>query len=262
MGQGAPEVATLISEVRQRFPDIPVSPPLEGEAERHRLFQSVTEFLRNAAAANPLVLLLDDLHWSDKPSLLLLQYLVRGLRNDRILIVGAYRDVELERTHPLAEVLSSLRREPVYKRVLLRGLPEEDIVALLQAVSEENTTEQNEAGRRLLAAALSRETEGNPFFVREVLSHLVEEGRLFRDENGRWTAGGITDISELGIPEGVREVIGRRLSRLSEGCNRMLTLVSTMTGGFTWDALKAVSGEDEAKLLDLLDEALERAAGP
>jgi predicted ATPase/class 3 adenylate cyclase len=256
MGQGAPEVATLISEVRQRFPDIPVSSPLEGEAERHRLFQSVTEFLRNAAAANPLVLLLDDLHWSDKPSLLLLQYLVRGLRNDRILIVGAYRDVELERTHPLAEVLSSLRREPVYKRVLLRGLPEEDIVALLQAVSEENTTEENEAGRRLLAAALSRETEGNPFFVREVLSHLVEEGRLFRDENGRWTAGGITDISELGIPEGVREVIGRRLSRLSDGCNRMLTLVSTMTGGFTWDALKAVSGEDEAKLLDLLDEAL------
>jgi eukaryotic-like serine/threonine-protein kinase len=256
MGQGAPEVATLISEVRQRFPDIPVSPPLEGEAERHRLFQSVTEFLRNAASANPLVLLLDDLHWSDKPSLLLLQYLVRGLRNDRILIVGAYRDVELERTHPLAEVLSSLRREPVYKRVLLRGLPEEDIVALLQAVSEEDTTDQNAAGRRLLAAALSRETEGNPFFVREVLSHLVEEGRLFRDENGRWTTGGITDISELGIPEGVREVIGRRLSRLSEGCNRMLTLVSTMTGGFTWDALKAVSGEDEAKLLDLLDEAL------
>jgi len=256
LGQGAPEVATLISEIRQRFPDIPVAPPLEGEAERHRLFQSVTEFLRNAAAANPLVLLLDDLHWSDKPSLLLLQYLVRGLRNDRVLIVGAYRDVELERTHPLAEVLASLRREPVYKRVLLRGLPEDDIMALLQAVSEEGTDEQNEAGRRLLAAALSRETEGNPFFVREVLSHLVEEGRLYRDENGRWTAGGITDISELGIPEGVREVIGRRLSRLSEGCNRMLTLVSTMTGGFTWEALKAVSGEDEAKLLDLLDEAL------
>ncbi len=256
LGQGAPEVATLVSEIRQRFPDIPQSPPLEGDAERHRLFQSVTEFLRNAAAANPIVLVLDDLHWADKPSLLLLQYLVRGLRSDRVLILGAYRDVELERTHPLAEVLSTLRREPVYHRVLLRGLPVDDIVALLGAVSEQETDEQTEAGRRLLAAALSRETEGNPFFVREVLSHLVEEGRLFRDENGRWTAGGITDISELGIPEGVREVIGRRLSRLSDECNRILTVVSTITGGFTWDVLKAVSDVHEAKLLDLLDEAL------
>jgi predicted ATPase len=115
----------------------------------------------------------------------------------------------------------------------------------------------------LLAAALYRETEGNPFFIREVLAHLIETGKIVH-ENGRWI-GKATSISDLGIPEGVREVIGRRLSRLSDGCNRMLTLASTMTGGFSWEALKAINGVGsanagemltEAQLLDLLEEAL------
>ncbi len=257
LGEGAPDVATLVSEIRQRYPDLPQPPQLEGEAARHRLFEGVGEFVRNAAAANPLLIFLDDIHWADKPSLLLLQHLARGIAGQRVLIVGAYRDIELDRTHPLSEIVATLRRERPYQRVLLRGLPEDDVVAFVAAVSEQQPTdEQAQAGRRLLAAALCRETEGNPFFIREILTHLVEEGKLYRDEEGRWTAGGITNISELGIPEGVREVIGRRLSRLSEGCNRMVTLASTMTGGFSWEALKAICAEPEAQLLDLLDEAL------
>ncbi len=94
-----------MSEVRQRFPDIPEAPPLDDEAERLRLFESVTNFLRNAATANPLIVFLDDIHWSDKPSLLLLRHLARRLSSDRVLFVGAYRDVELDRTHPLAEAI-------------------------------------------------------------------------------------------------------------------------------------------------------------
>jgi predicted ATPase len=102
LGEGAPDVANLVSEIRQRFPDLPASPPLQGDAERQRLFGSVTDFLRSATAASPLVLHLDDLHWSDKPSLLLLRHLARHLASDRLLILGTYRDVELDRTHPLA----------------------------------------------------------------------------------------------------------------------------------------------------------------
>jgi eukaryotic-like serine/threonine-protein kinase len=252
LGPGAPEVATLVSEIRARFPDIQEAPRLEPEAERLRLFESVTEFLRNASAAGPIVLHLDDLHWADKPSLLLLQHLAQRTARDRLLVLGAYRDVELARGHPLSETLGALRRLPNYRRVLLRGLPQESVNDLLTAI---DPSEAGAAGRQALAAALYRETEGNPFFIHETLAHLVETGKIVH-EGGRWVPR-VTSVSELGIPEGAREVIGRRLSLLSDGCNRMLTLASTMTGGFTWDALKAINPDvPEAQLLDLLEEAL------
>ncbi len=251
MGPGAPEVATLVSEVRRRFPDVEEAPRLEPEAERLRLFDSVTEFLRSAAHDRPLLLVLDDLHWADKPSLLLLQHLARSSGGDRLIIVGAYRDVELDRTHPLADALAELRRLSNYRRVLLRGLPFETITDLLNAVEP---SEEGAAGRAALAQALHQETEGNPFFIREVLAHLIETGKIVR-EDGRWL-GKVTSVSGLGIPEGVREVIGRRLSRLSEGCGCMLSRASAMTAGFSWNELKAINGEDEGVLLDALDEAI------
>jgi class 3 adenylate cyclase len=252
LGPGAPEIATLVSEIRQRFPDVEETPKLDPDVERLRLFESVTEFLRNASAAQPLVLHLDDLHWSDKPSLLLLQHLAQRANRDRLLILGAYRDVELERTHPLAEALGALRRLPNFRRVLLRGLPQESVFDLLTVI---DPSEEGAPVRQALAAALHQETEGNPFFIREVLAHLIETGKIVH-ENGRWV-GRVASIADLGIPEGVREVIGRRLSRLSERCNRMLTFASTMTGGFSWDALKAINADvPEAVLLDLLEEAL------
>ncbi len=252
LGPGAPEIATLVSEIRQRFPDIEEAPKLDPEAERLRLFESVTEFLHNASSAQPLVLHLDDLHWADKPSLLLLQHLAQRTARDRLLILGAYRDVELDRTHPLSEVLGALRRLPNYRRVLLRGLSQETVVDLLGVLEP---SEEASAGRTALAAALYEETEGNPFFIREVIAHLIETGKIVH-ENGRWV-GRVTSRSELGIPEGVREVIGRRLSHLGGGCNKMLTLASTMTGGFSWEALKAINASvPESELLDLLEEAL------
>jgi tetratricopeptide (TPR) repeat protein len=241
LGPGAPEIATLVSEIRQRFPDIEDAPKLDPEAERLRLFESVTEFLRNASAAAPIVLHLDDLHWADKPTLLLLQHLAQRTARDRLLVLGAYRDVELARGHPLSETLGALRRLPNYRRVLLRGLPQDSINDLLSAIGP---SEEGPTRRQALAAALYRETEGNPFFIREVMAHLVETGKIVHEKGG-WV-GRVASLSELGIPEGIREVIGRRLSRLSDGCNRMLALASTMTGGFTWDALKAIAGVTSA----------------
>ncbi|MCH8162397.1 MAG: protein kinase, partial [Chloroflexi bacterium] len=251
LGDGAPEVAKLVSEVRQRFPDIPEAPPLEAEAERLRLYESVTAFIRNAAEANPIVLMLDDLHWADKPSLLMMRYLARSVSNQRVLILGAYRDVELDRKHPLSEVLATLRQETPYQRVLLRGLPEEDVLGLLESLE---SSEEGAAGRQALAAALYQETEGNPFFIREVVTHLIEEGKIVY-EDGHWTSH-VSTVEELGIPEGVREVVGKRLSRVSEACNRMMTLASTMTGGFTWEELKAIADVDETELVELVEEAL------
>jgi len=246
LGTGGPEVATLVSELRQRFPDLPPSPPLEGDAERLRLFDGIATFLAHASRTDPIVLVLDDLHWADKPSLLLLQYLARNLRNERVLIIGTYRDVDLDRQHPLADTLAALRRERLYERVLLRGMSREDVKALIEAIGEQETPDA-------FADTIFRATEGNPFFVAEVLRHLTESGAL-RLVDGRWV--GTPESIEANLPEGVREVIGRRLSRLSEECNRMLTVAAAMPGGFVPDVVAAVTGDGDDTVLDLLDDAL------
>jgi class 3 adenylate cyclase len=248
LSTGAPEVATLVSELRTRFPDMPPSPALDGDAERLRLFEGVSAFLANASAIRPIVLVLDDVHWADKPTLLLLQYLARNLRRERILLVCTYRDVELDRTHPLADMIAALRREHLYERVLLRGLDRDEVKSFIDAVGERETVPA-------FAELIYRETEGNPFFVGEILKHLAESGALKRVD-GEWvgTAEGVA--AEL--PEGVREVIGRRLSSLGDDCNRMLTIGAAMPGGFSLDVIRLVMGADEDTVLDLLDEALER----
>ena len=251
LGDGAPEIATLVSEVRRRFPDVPEAQPLDGEAQRLRLFESITQFVLRAAGSAPLVLMLDDLQWADKASLLLLRHMLPQIADERVLIVGVYRDVELDRKHPLADAIGSLRREKNYQRVLVRGLPEDSVEELLASMSE---SDDDSANRRALAVALYRESEGNPFFIREILSHLIEERKLYR-KDGRWTSDG-AGVTSLGIPEGIREVIGRRLSRLSEECNKVLVVASAMNGGFSWDAVRAVTDEDEDTLLDLFDEAV------
>jgi class 3 adenylate cyclase/tetratricopeptide (TPR) repeat protein len=252
MGAGAPEIATMVSDVRQRFPDIQEAPKLEADAERLRLFDSITTFLRNASVAQPIVLLLDDLHWVDRPSLLLLQHVARHATNDRLLLLATYRDVELDRTHPLSEALAGFRRLERFTRVALRGLSQDDVEAMLTSI---DTDEANALQRHALGQALYQETKGNPFFIREVLSHLIEE-RLIVRQGGRWV-GRVSSVSDLGIPEGVRDVIARRLGRLTPDCRAMLTRASTMVRGFTWEALRAINPQsDEEALLSLLEEAL------
>ena len=172
----------------------------------------MSSFLVAATRIRPLVIVLDDMHWSDKPSLLLLVHLARRVSSSRLLIVGTYRDVELERSHPLAETISTLRRERLYERVLLRGLPVDEVQAFIEAVGGQETPDQ-------FAELIFRETEGNPFFVAEILRHLVETGAI-RHEGDAWV-GTPESIAE-NLPEGVREVIGRRLDGLSEGCNAAL----------------------------------------
>jgi DNA-binding SARP family transcriptional activator len=177
---------------------------------RWRLFESVDAALRTGA---PTVLALDDLHWADKGSLLLVAHLVRAARPAALLVVGTYRESELSRTHPLAATLGDLRREGLYERVSLSGLGAADVAALVRG----------RLGSDELAATLHEETAGNPFFLEEVVRHLREEG------------------ARAGIPESVREVLGRRLSRLSDGANRVLQAA-------------AVAGRDfDVALLERLD---------
>jgi class 3 adenylate cyclase len=246
IGSGAQDIAQVVSEVRERLPGLPAPAALEPERARFRLFDSITTFLKNASRKQPLLIVLDGLHWADKPSLLLLHFLAREIRDTRILILGTYRQDEIQREHPLAEVLSSLRRERSYQRIVLRGLQEKDTRAMISDIGGQDAPQA-------FARAIFLETEGNPFFIEEILRYLVEEG-ILHPEGGRWTSDLTPD--QMGIPEGVREVIGRRLSRLGERCNATLTLASVIGREFSLNALERLSGLCQDELLEILDEAV------
>jgi eukaryotic-like serine/threonine-protein kinase len=246
IGAAAPYLAQIAPEIRDRLPDLPAPAPLDSEQARFRLFDAVTTFLKAAAAKQPFVLILDDLHWADKPSLLLLRFLAHEIGDSRLLAIAIYRDVEVSHGHPLAEVLPSLRRERTVERILLRGLPEEDVGAMLTALRGEKLPEA-------LARAISRETEGNPFFIQEIVRHLIEEGVLGAEAG--WTSR--SRLEEIGLPESVRDVIGRRLRRLSESCTKVLAVAAVLGREFALDALERVAGLERERLFEVLDEAVQ-----
>jgi class 3 adenylate cyclase len=251
LGNRGPVVARMVSEVTQRLPEIKPAPRGDPEGDRHLLFDAVATFLVNASKASPLILMLDDLHWADRPTLLMLQYLAGRLAGSRLLVIGTYRDMELDRRHPLSEALAILRRDPGFERVLLRGLSAEDVLALIHAMAQGAPLGEQAAE---LAAAIHRETEGNPFFIESVLQHLGESGAIHQ-RDGVWVSN--VSIDQLGIPEGVRDAIGRRLSRLSDTCNQALTDASVLGRAFGFDVLKRMSGLDDDALLLAVEESIE-----
>jgi tetratricopeptide (TPR) repeat protein len=237
--EGAVDVARLLPELRDLLADLPSAAPLESEGARFRLFDSVTAFLKSVAAARPLVLVLDDLHAADEPSLLLLQFVARELGDSRLLVVGAYRDVDPTLAEPLATTLPELAREPVTRTLALAGLGKADVARFIELAAPG-------ASAADLGAAVHAETEGNPLFVGEIVRLLAAERRL--DEPA---------TAPLAIPQSVREVIGRRLRHLSDDCNRLLTLASVLGREFDLDALAGVSGLERGAILELLDEGME-----
>jgi class 3 adenylate cyclase len=251
LGSGAAAVADIVSEVRERLPGLPTATNLEPEQARFRLFDSVTTFLKNAANRTPLALVLDDLHWADTPSLLLMQFLARELAGSRILVLGTYRDVELRRQHPLSQTLAALAREQHSERILLRGLSHSDVGRFIEMAAGVAPPEP-------LVAAVHQETEGNPFFINEVVRLLVREGRLVgAPQAPSANSGQVAPASwSVTIPQGIREVIGRRLNQLSEQGNRMLTVASVLGREFDVAVLGRVADLGEDRLLELVEEAL------
>ncbi|MEY2404804.1 MAG: hypothetical protein QOD38_2355, partial [Acidimicrobiaceae bacterium] len=200
------------------------------ESDRSVLFDAVVDLLARASAASPVVLVLDDLHWADHPSLLFLRHLAKASTSMAVTVMGTYRDTDLVRTHPLSLVLADLRREPNVYRIALDGLDLDEIGQLMTLAAGDDVGERADE----LAAAIAAETGGNPFFVSEVLVHLVESGGIYRGSDGKWTTDA-ADIADLGVPEGVREVVGRRLSALSDEANEALAIASIL--GFEFDAV-------------------------
>jgi len=244
--EGSSVLAPLAPELKAKLPDLPEPPPVAAEAEAYRLFQEVTEFLKNASTSAPLVLVLEDLQWADKGSCSLLQHLARRLAGGRLLLAISCREAELEPSHPLREALPHLRRESGFWELPLKGLRESEVGELVTVLAEQEIP-------RALVLALHQETEGNPFFVQETLKHLIETEVLYQ-EKGQWTSK--APISDIGLPESVRDVMERRLAGLSEDCRRLLQVGAVLGRRFSLSLAQLVAELDEEVVLRTVEEAL------
>ncbi len=238
-------LAKLLPALRSRFPWLPASAPGDAETERYRLFEAIVALLDATAQPGPVVLVLDDLHWADPATLLILKHLMRSATASALIVVGTYRDVEVGRSHPFASVLHDLRRERVaLERVELAGLSQDEVTDLITSWAGQQVPEQ-------LTRAVWQETEGHPFFVEEVLRHLLETGGI-HETGGRLDT---SDGTRIGIPESVRSVVESRLARLDEQTQRVLSIGAVVGREFSAAVLEKVSGLSPDVLFELLEEA-------
>ncbi|MCA1842794.1 MAG: AAA family ATPase, partial [Actinobacteria bacterium] len=247
LGRYGGELARLVPELTERVSGLPDPLRSDPEMERYRLFDAVANWLTAASAGEPVLLVLDDLQWAAKPTLLLLRHVVRA-SGGRVLVLGTYRDTELTHDHPLVELVADLRRQGGVERLSLSGLDDLGVAAFVEQAAG---TTLDEAGHAL-ARAVYEETEGNPFFVREVLRHLVETGEVERGEKG-WSTR--LPVEELGIPEGVREVVGRRLARLSDDTNQVLRIAAVVGPEFELGVVQVAGDLSEEALVSAVEEA-------
>lgn len=241
----AAELSKLAPEIESRLGPLTPNPPLPGGEERLRLYDHIARFMALISAPKGLLLFIDDIHWADAGTLSLVQYLLRHLKDDRLMVMACYREVELDRLHPFATALIEWNRAHLATRISLDRLSKEDVRSMLKALfGQQNISDE-------FTEAIDKETEGNPFFIEEVIKSLIEQGGIYR-ENGRWQR---RELSDLAIPQSVKEVIGRRLDRQSATCIEMLHTAAALGKRFVFSELHAASELGESVLLDALDEA-------
>ena len=215
MGEGAVFMAEMVSKLRGKLPHLQPPPTLDPEQARFRLFDAITTFLKNVSGVTPLILILDDLHWADAASLHLLAFFAQEIGEARILVLGTYRDVEVSPGHPLFRTLGELTRQRLFHRVPLLGFSREEVgqaIAIMGGITPPQE----------LVTMVHWQTDGNPLFVGEVVRLLAQQGMLVPErlhELRSWT---------FRLPEGIREVITRRVDRLPPpthhfGASRLVT---------------------------------------
>jgi class 3 adenylate cyclase/DNA-binding CsgD family transcriptional regulator/tetratricopeptide (TPR) repeat protein len=246
LGAGMADIAGIVPEVAEQFG----VPPRQAEAgdnaqSRFRLFDAVTAFWHRASQRAPLLLIFEDLHFADATSLRLFGFLANELDDSRLLVLGTYRDTELSRQHPLLETLAELARSSAFQRIQLAGLSSRETEEFLAAASGGATTAR-------WVSALHTRTEGHPLFLEETLRFMMEgRNALALDPVG--------DDPRLltAIPSGVREVIGKRLNRLSTSASRLLSIAACIGRGFDLELLAQLEADkSEDEVLDALEEAL------
>jgi adenylate cyclase len=237
------EVAKLVPELKQKLDAMPQSFPINPQQEQNRLFEAVSQFITNISREAPLLVVLDDLQWTDPSSLLLLHYLARGVYRTPLLLLGAYRSTDIDAKHPLTPILTELNRERLLRSVSLKRMSLDDISEMIKQILEQDDVPTE------FCKMVYEKTRGNPFFAEEVINSLKEEEVIYREEN-KWK---IKEVTTIEFPETVKSVIKARISRLDEECQKVLTLASFIGNDFTLEAMCAVTGIEESKLLELMD---------
>jgi len=240
------EVSKLVPELKHKLGALPQSIPISPEYERDRLFESVFQFVTNISKEVPLLVVLDDLQWTDQSSLLLLHYLARGVYKESLLLLGAYRETDVDERHPLSPVLTELNRERLLQSVSLRPLSFENVWEMIKQILEQDDVP------RAFCELVYEKTRGNPFFAEEVIKSLREEEVIYREE-GKWK---IKEVSRIEFPATVKNVIKNRISRLDDECQHVLTMASFVGKDCTFEALCGVAGVEEDKLLEIMEKIL------
>lgn len=236
LGPHRATLARLLPELSEHPSQAVTSSAAEsGEREQFVLFDAVASTLRTVAAAHPLIVVLDDLHWADAPSLLLLRHVVRATEGGALLILGTYRETEVEEWHPLAQALAELRRARALDTLSLEGLSEEDVAALI-------SSQPGRAASAEVARSIVDRTQGNPFFVEELLRDAVV-GENFSEALTR-------------IPDSVKDLLLRRLRRLGDTAKRLLTPAAITGREFELDVLQRVTGVPADQIAESLEEAI------
>ena len=221
--------------------------PSDPEDDRWRLLDGVSSFLRNAAQVQPLVLVLEDLHWADSGTLDLLRHVARSIEGTRLLLVGTYRDVEVDRAHPLSGDAGGAPAVAGFQRIPMRGLTVDEVHRMYEVIRGNSVP----LGQ---AEAVYQATEGNPLFAQEILRYLVEEGIVVR-QDGQYIAQGDAAV----VPEGLRDIVGQRLALLGQEANDILMVAAVIGRDFSLDVLERVVDLTEDELLTALEEAIGRS---
>ena len=244
------ELARLARNLEQRISGLPEPQVSDPETERYLLFSAVVGFLGEVANIVPLCLVLDDLHWADGQSVALLKHLVRTFDQDSLHVIATYRDSDLGTDHPLTAILADLRAMQGVQRIALHGLDTDEVAQIMTAVAGHEL----DADAVELAGQIAQETDGNPFFVGEILRGLSESGALVFDEaSGRWS---VDRTPGAALPESVREVVERRVERLGDKTLEVLTQAAVIGRTFDLDVLESMFDVDEGALLDQLEAAV------
>jgi len=249
LGSAGGELTRLLPDLPELIGELPAPASADPDTERHRLHVLVTDLLSRVSRRQPVLLVIEDGHWADAPTLLLLRHLARAPWTGRVLLFATFRDTEADVPESLSLTLADLRRADDVVRMSVGGLSDQEVGEFVRRI----TSGRHGSPLGELASAISELTGGNPFLVCELWRSLIERSVIeLVDGEVRL----VRPLSELGTPEGVREVVSERLARLAPSTTGLLELAATAGAQFELELIRRASGLPEGELVAALDEAL------